>query len=134
MEPLILIALLAGAFFFMAQRSRKLQRQASDFRSSLQPGQEVMTGSGLFGTIVAVEDDIVTLETSPGVTSRWLRPAIAKAVNPPVESEELDEELVDEPVEDEVLEGDATAQTAAQESFTVPDDASSLAPDEDDRR
>ena len=38
----------------------------------------------MYGTVVAVDGDVVTLETAPGVTSRWLKPAIAKLVEPPV--------------------------------------------------
>jgi preprotein translocase subunit YajC len=91
MDPFFLI-LVFGALlllWLMSSRTRKQQQMAARFRESLAPGQEVMTGSGLFGTIVDVEDDIVTLETSPGVTSRWLRPAIAKLVDPPVVEDDV---------------------------------------------
>lgn len=125
---LIILALAFGAMWLMTSRTRKQQKEAANFRANLTPGQEVMTGSGLFGTVVDVEDDVVTLETSPGVTSRWLRPAIAKLVDPPVATDDDDEdELEDEDdyLEDEALEdGDAQATDAA--SVEVPDDASSL--------
>jgi len=42
------------------------------------PGSVVMTGAGMFGTIVSVEDDQVTLETAPGQTSKWLRQAVVR--------------------------------------------------------
>ena len=35
-----------------------------------------MTLSGQLGTIVDVEGDIITIETTPGVHTRWLRAAI----------------------------------------------------------
>lgn len=123
---LIILALAFGAMWLMTSRTRKQQKEAANFRANLTPGQEVMTGSGLFGTVVDVEDDVVTLETSPGVTSRWLRPAIAKLVDPPVATDDEDElEDEDDYLEDEALEdGDAQATDAA--SVEVPDDASSL--------
>ena len=128
MDPTFLIFALGAIalLWFMSSRTRKQQQKASQFRDSLTAGQEVMTGSGLFGTVVDVEGDVVTLETSPGVTSRWLKPAIAKLVEPPVDDEEYDDEYDDEYDEDLAEDEDAPA---------VPDDASSLeTPDEDPPR
>lgn len=105
MELPIILALAFGAMWLMTNRTRKQQKKAAEFRNNLAPGQEVMTGSGMFATIVAVEDEIVTLETAPGVTSRWLRPAIAKLVEPPVVDDELDDE-VDEVDEDAEYDGE----------------------------
>ena len=85
MEMFIILALALGAMWLMTSRTRKQQRAAADFRSHLSVGQEVMTGSGLFGTVVGIDDDIITLESTPGSSSRWLRAAIAKVVEPPVE-------------------------------------------------
>ncbi len=133
---LIILALAFGAMWLMTSRTRKQQKEAANFRANLTPGQEVMTGSGLFATVVDVEDDVVTLETSPGVTSRWLRPAIAKLVDPPVvvdedlDEDELDEddELLDE--DDELLDEDDQLlddeDVTGEAGVEVPDDASSL--------
>lgn len=126
---LIILALAFGAMWLMTSRTRKQQKEAANFRANLTPGQEVMTGSGLFATVVDVEDDVVTLETSPGVTSRWLRPAIAKLVDPPVAADEdLDEDELDE--DDELLDEDDELlddeDVADETGVEVPDDASSL--------
>lgn len=121
MDPILLVMLLGiVALFWMSSRTRKQQKEAAAFRENLAPGQDVMTGSGMFGTIVAVEDEVVTLETAPGVTSRWLRPAIAKLVEPPVDEDDdlEDDDLSDEDVDD----------------VEVPDDASGLTRPEDDER
>ena len=93
MDPsfLIILVLGAGMLWLMSRRTRKQQQEAARFRDNLEAGQEVMTGSGLFGTVVEVEGDRVTLEIAPGVTSQWLKAAIAKVVEPPLEDE--DEEL-----------------------------------------
>lgn len=82
MEMLIILALAFGAMYLMTSRNRKQQRQAADFRANLEIGQEVMTGSGLYGTIVDVEGDTITLESTPGNHTRWIRAAIAQAVTP----------------------------------------------------
>ena len=61
-----------------------------EFRNNLGPGDEVMTHSGLLGTVVEVEDDVITLESAPGSRSRWIRAAIAKKIEPTVDEVEDD--------------------------------------------
>lgn len=74
--PFILILL---AFWLLIIRpARNRQRQQSQMQSALAPGQEVMTTSGLHAKVSAVEDDVVVLEVSPGVTMRWAKQAVAR--------------------------------------------------------
>lgn len=129
MEMIIILALALGVMWLMTSRTRKQQKEAMAFRAELAPGQEVMTGSGLFGTVVEVDGDVVTLETSPGVTSRWLRPAIAKPVPPPVEDEDEDDE--DGVEGDDDVAGDTSGD---DQTYEVPDDASSLTAGPDDEK
>lgn len=109
---IILLVVAFGGLLFMSNRSRKQQREAQDFRANLVVGDEVMTGSGLFGTVTAIEDDVITLESTPGTRTRWLRAAIARKVEPPVVADEVDDE---DDVDDAVVD--------------VPDDLSSLPPE-----
>lgn len=113
---LVILLLAFAALWFMSSRSRKMQREAADFRTNLAVGDEVMTGSGLFGTVTAIDDDVITLESTPGSATRWLRAAIARKVDPPVVDGDTDAGA--EPV---VVE-DAPA-------VDVPDDLSSLPPE-----
>lgn len=124
----ILIVLL-GAMWFMSRRSRQQQQKAQEFRNNLKPGDEVMTHSGMLGTVVEVEGDNITLESGPGSRSRWIRAAIAKLIEPTTEVADVDDEA-DDQADDDYYEGDGVE---------VPDDISSLDPshgtasgDEDD--
>lgn len=75
---LLLIAILvigALGMFLLTRRNRKQQGSVSDFRTSLAPGQEVMTASGQLGTVVAKDGDAVTIE-SGGHRSVWVIAAI----------------------------------------------------------
>ncbi|MEP7763956.1 preprotein translocase subunit YajC [Sanguibacter sp. 25GB23B1] len=120
MEILLFGALAIGAMFLMSRSSRKKQQAAVAFRDDLQPGQEVMTGSGYFGTVVSVEDDVVTLESTPGTRSRWLRAAIAKKVDPVVTD---DAAVVADPA---TAAGTGTVDVENKRAFTIPDDISGL--------
>lgn len=129
---ILILALAAGAMFLMTSRTRKQQREAQNFRATLAPGQEVMTGSGMFGTIVDVDDeaDVITIESTPGNQSRWLRAAIAKLVDPPVETEEPE---TDESSEPAAVYGSADADPSTSkgdvDDLVVPDDLSGLTDD-----
>ncbi len=116
-DPLIIILVIGvAAMWFMSRRARKQQQAAASFRDNLQPGQEVMTGSGLFGTVVGVEGDVVTLESTPGTETRWLKAAIAKVVEPPVEDEDED---IEDPEDSETDEFDVTDRPLTDEGTTI---------------
>ena len=68
--PVLLIG-----FMFITQRRR--QKAMQSLQSGLGVGDEVTTSSGLLGRIIALDDEIATLEVSPGVSIRFNRRAIA---------------------------------------------------------
>ncbi len=99
---LIWLVALAAIFYLLILRpSRRRQQQAHQVQSRLVPGAEVVTSSGLYGTVSAVEDDVVVLEVAPGVTNRYAKQAIMRVLTP-------DEER---PYEDRLHDGEP-AQTA----------------------
>ena len=133
MDPLLIFVVIAVAgLLFMSSRTRKTQRAAMEFRNTLGPGDEVMTHSGLLGTVVDVEDDVITLESAPGSRSRWIRAAISKKIEPPVADAEDDDATDDDEDEtdgydDAVTEADRI-EHANDAVIDVPDDLSSLPP------
>jgi preprotein translocase subunit YajC len=80
--PLILIV--GVGYLLLIRPARTRQKRALETRSSVEPGAEVTTTAGLIATVVAVDDDSVTLEVAPGVHSKYLKGAIAR-VNTPLE-------------------------------------------------
>jgi preprotein translocase subunit YajC len=77
---LLLPLLLLLPLVLIIMRTRRQQREMAEMQQRLTPGQEVMTSSGLFGTIVEVHPDSVTLQVADGVRTRWAKPAIARVV------------------------------------------------------
>jgi preprotein translocase subunit YajC len=100
--PLLLIVLLFGAMYFMMIRpQQKRRREAQAMQAALGPGDQIVTIGGLHATVVAVDDDVVTVEIAPGVNVRFARPAIARVVTSrqsTVEEPVEPEPLADEPV------------------------------------
>lgn len=84
---LLIPVLLIGLLVF---QRRSMKRQAEQIQSQLALGVEVMTGSGVFGTVRALRDDHVELEIAPGIVTRWARPAIARVIPGPASGHESD--------------------------------------------
>ena len=79
--PLLLIVLLFGVMYFLMIRpQQKRRREAQQMQAALAPGDQIVTIGGLYGTVVAVDDDVVTLEAAPGMNVRYARPAIARVL------------------------------------------------------
>ena len=70
----LLLPFLLLIFIVFSQRRRAQQVQA--LQNSLAVGDEVVTTSGLYGTIVSIDDAVVTLDTGAGNTLRYDRRAI----------------------------------------------------------
>ena len=98
--PLLLIVLLFGVMYFMMIRpQQKRRREAQAMQAALGPGDQIVTIGGLHATVVAVDDDVVTVEIAPGVNARYARPAIARVVNPaPVAEAPAAEPAAEQPV------------------------------------
>lgn len=82
MQSIILIVLFGLAFVVLiVPRQRELRRHQA-LMSELAEGDEVMMGSGIYGTIRAIDGEYVTLEVSDGVTLRIAKRAVAAKVVP----------------------------------------------------
>jgi preprotein translocase subunit YajC len=100
--PLLLIVLLFGVMYFLMIRpQQKRRREAQQMQKQLGPGDHVVTIGGLHAIVVAVDDDVVDVEISPGVEVRFARPAIARVVETSESAGIADDEVVEEPAVDE---------------------------------
>ncbi len=118
METLLLPLLLVAVFYFVLIRpQQKQRREIAQLQSTIGPGARVMTGSGLIGTVVAVEADEVVLEVAPGVTNRYVRRAIMRvlpddaASAEPTLTAEPGTEPITEPVTDDAVSRPGTDRT-----------------------
>ena len=81
---LFLILIVAVFYFLIIRPQQRRQRAAQQVSRGLEPGQEVMTTAGLFGTVRSVTDDHVELEIAPGVVVKYVKAAVARVVPPTV--------------------------------------------------
>ncbi|MGO1544861.1 MAG: preprotein translocase subunit YajC [Gulosibacter sp.] len=84
---LLPLGLLVLMMVFMWRSNKKRTAQQQELRSKIQPGAEVMTQAGIYGTLVSVDEaaNVATLETSPGTVLRVHSATIAHVVEPTVD-------------------------------------------------
>ena len=88
--PLVLIL---GVFWFLIIRpQQKKQKQHLSMVDSLRKGDKVVTNGGIFGTIVKVGDDRITLEIASKVQIQIERQQVARMDKKIAESKEDKEE------------------------------------------
>lgn len=84
----LMIVLFAGMIIFMWYSSRKRKKQAQQMADSMVPGKQIKTIGGMYGKIVAVKEDLVTIETMPDK----VRLVFTKGAIATVEDAEVDDE------------------------------------------
>ncbi len=73
--PVIMMAILYFVWIRPSNKDRKTQQQMLD---ALKRGDEVVTNSGILGTVSDIADGIITLEVARNVKIRVLKSAIQK--------------------------------------------------------
>lgn len=88
--PLLLVALLVPMFLGVRRQKREAEKVAS-MQDNLKIGDQVITTSGLYGTVVELDDTTVDLEIAEEVVTTWLRQAIREVrADDAVSTEEAD--------------------------------------------
>lgn len=80
MQLFPIIAMVFIFYFLMIRPQIKNQKIKQQFNSQLKRGDEVLTSSGIFGTIEGLTDKFVTLEIADGVKIRILRDRVMAPV------------------------------------------------------
>ncbi|MDA3628474.1 preprotein translocase subunit YajC [Saccharopolyspora sp. WRP15-2] len=112
----LLIVLLAVPLFLQARKQKRAMAEQQKLQNSITPGDRVMTTSGVFGTVVATNDDTIDLELAPGLTTTWVRQAVREKVQ--TEGAEAAAEVKDEtPAETET---EAKVETESKAEVAEP--------------
>lgn len=84
--PLILMFVVF--YFFLIRPQKKKDKKVKDMLAALKPGDRICTIGGIYGTIVSLKDDTVTLAVGSAknqmVMARW---AIRSVEDAPVEND-----------------------------------------------
>lgn len=102
--PLLILALLVPMFLGV-RRQKKEMAKVAELQESLKVGDRVLTTSGLYGTIVEIDDITVDLEIAEDVVTTWSRSVVRELVpddhfDATDDAIEADGEVVDAPIVD----------------------------------
>jgi preprotein translocase subunit YajC len=75
-----LLALPLVFYFLLIRPQRRRMREQQALVSSIEEGDEVMTTSGMYGFVTAIEGDVVWLEIAEGIDIRVARAALSRKV------------------------------------------------------
>jgi preprotein translocase subunit YajC len=78
--PLILIA--AVFYLLVIRPSQNRKKKLADLIANVGPGADVMTSSGIFGTVVSSTAEEIELSIAPGVVIRVLPAAVSRVITP----------------------------------------------------
>lgn len=79
---LLTLALIFGAMYLLLIRPQRTRMRAlARVQATLAPGSEVVLTSGIYGTVVNVEQDSLHLEIAPGVHVKVVRGAVARVLD-----------------------------------------------------
>lgn len=123
MSIVLLILLFVVAWVVLILPKQRELKRHNALVAALAEGDEVMSGSGIYGTITAIDGDVIHLEVAPGIEIRVARRAVASKVSvDEVESEgEVDEdEAVDEDEVVNEIDESATAEAGQGDEAADP--------------
>ncbi|GIU83632.1 MAG: hypothetical protein KatS3mg008_0407 [Acidimicrobiales bacterium] len=78
MDLVVLIVAFGVMWMLLIAPQRRQLRRHQELVASLEVGDEVITSSGIFGTVVELDEDTMLLEVSPGVRIRMVRTAVSR--------------------------------------------------------
>jgi preprotein translocase subunit YajC len=72
--------LFAVFYFLIIRPQQQKQNQHTALLANLKKNDEIITSGGLYGRVIQLGDDVVTIEIAPNVKVRISRPQIASVV------------------------------------------------------
>lgn len=80
MIPFILIFVL---FYFLILRPQQKQsRELKEMKSNLKRGDNILTSGGIYGKVVNVNEDVLSVEIAKGINIKMTRSGVSAIVNP----------------------------------------------------
>jgi preprotein translocase subunit YajC len=92
---IFLAAMLIVAWFFVIRPQQRRVRTHQAVVAALREGDDVMTTSGILGTIKSMDGDIVQLEVAPDLELRVVKGAIARRTGPETIAPDADDDEKD---------------------------------------
>jgi preprotein translocase subunit YajC len=77
-----ILALVVLMYFLLIRPQQRRMRQQQQMLAAVEEGDEILTSSGLYGFITAMEGDTIWVEVAEGVEVRVAKGAVARRITP----------------------------------------------------
>jgi preprotein translocase subunit YajC len=90
MSILPIIVLIAVFYFFIIRPQSKRAKEEAKMRNSLRLGDKIVTTSGIFGSVIQIDDkkNVLSIEISKGVNITIYKTSIAEVLLPNLQTKE----------------------------------------------
>jgi preprotein translocase subunit YajC len=88
MLPLVLILIVM--YFIVIRPQQKKIKDHADMIKNLRRGDKVVTGGGIIGTVVKIDDDAVQVEIAPDMRVKVVQESISSLLTKPVPAKDND--------------------------------------------
>jgi preprotein translocase subunit YajC len=83
---LLFMGVIGGAMYFLMIRpQRRRLRETQELQRAIEVGDEIITNSGMYGFVNAIDGDVVWLEIADNTEIRIARNSMLRRINPSVE-------------------------------------------------
>ncbi|HEX2895667.1 MAG TPA: preprotein translocase subunit YajC [Marmoricola sp.] len=86
LQLLVIVIALFGFWAIVMRPTRVQQRRVADLQADLEIGDEVIISAGIFGTVVAIEDERVRLQIAPDTVITVARQVVIRRAPEPDEA------------------------------------------------
>ena len=83
LQLLVIVLALLGFWAIVMRAARTQQRRVAQLQAEIAVGDRVIISAGIFGTVVAIEDDVVKLEVAPGTVLTVARQVVIRRAPEP---------------------------------------------------
>jgi preprotein translocase subunit YajC len=73
-----LALMFVGFYFLLIRPQRKRQQEQAQLAAKIQPGDRVITWSGIYGEVVSADEDTIVIKVESGASIRMARAAVAQ--------------------------------------------------------
>jgi preprotein translocase subunit YajC len=78
LQLLVIVIALIGFWAVVMRPTRTQQRRVAELQAALSVGDEVIISAGIFGTVVAIDDERVQLQIAPGTVITVARQVVVR--------------------------------------------------------
>jgi preprotein translocase subunit YajC len=82
--PLLLFVVV---YMLVILPQRRRRKQAASLQRAVEPGSKVLLTSGLYATVVEIDDDVIVVEPADGVHLRYAKAAVLRVIPDPVDTD-----------------------------------------------